>query len=1820
MKKKILKVVAIFCAVNLLYQVWFPTLVWALTSGPSQPEVQTFSPVGTTDMVDLFTGDFSYSIPLLDVGGYPITLGYQSGVTMDEEASWVGLGWNINPGSITRNMRGLPDDFRGDTITKSYNIKESYSAGVTGGLSLEIVGQEALKNFTSDLNLSAGISYNNYAGIGINYGVSPTASINLNSKTNLTTGLGFNFSSQEGSSFTPSVGLSSKQDKERQGEFQMSSLGTSINSRYGMRELQFSASFVKNFENISRTIGYGGQTSISFANNTYTPSLTLPLRNYAFSFKANLGIAIYATEPNTSGSGYYSQQKLVNHRQKANAYGYLYSEAGNNNPKGLLDFNREKDGPFHETSSNLAIPNFTFDQYMVSGEGVGGSFRPYRGDIGVLRDPLVTNESYSGDGGIELGPGGIIHNGLDLSFTDAISTSGDWSNDETVSASFVFHPPAHNSLFENVYFKAAGEKTLSDQSYLDALGSTSPIANSLSRQGTVVTTSNKFNRYISPSSGAQSITLPYDATKQSRDKRTQLFSHLTANEASSYGLDRKIKSYPINTIIYGQCNSPSVVTIIDRIFAPVRKYPHLSELTVTNTDGKRYVYGVPVYNNFQKEVTFSIDATGNRTTGLASYTPGTENSIGNNKGRDHYYSSDSIPSYAHSFLLSGILSPDYVDMNGDGITDDDAGEAIKFNYSRYATDYKWRMPFNANKGNYHEGLLATDEDDKASYIYGQKELWYTHSIESKTFVAQFILEDRDDALGVDDEDGGKNEEQKQQRLKEIKLYSKADLIKNGSEATPIKTVHFKYSYELCPGVPNQLDTDSGKLTLKEVYFTYGNNIRGRLTGYKFTYNDGNSDYHKSYHIKNYDRWGNYKRNADFTSPISGIYNVDFPYTLQDTVLADEYSKAWSLTQIQLPSGGLIKINYESDDYAFVQHERAMQMFIIKGFGKLKSDTPNDILYDLVSNHNYIFIDVPNEPAKIVTSDDDVEKKYMSGIDTLYFKCLVNLNATKSDYVPGYAFVDSFGRVSNTRFWIKLREVDAPGTSLAKANPVTLASLQLMRLELPELAYPLSYNNGYPWNLIPALLSSIVQIADLFGGFFSRALLSGYGKTVETEQSFVRLNNPIYKKLGGGSRVQQISLDDQWSTMDAAEDKYEYGQVYEYTTQKQIDGVLKTISSGVAAYEPLIGGDEIAQRKPIYTDEKVLLAPGNRYYIETPLGESFYPGPSVGYSEVTVKNLPRDNVSRTATGKTVHQFYTAYDFPTLSHSTPLIPERVKPNPLLKLFKIGTKDNFTASQGYVVEVNDMHGKQKGMIVYDENGQEISKDEYFYFTENENAQIKHLSNEVTVLGIDGSTTQSIIGQDVDTWQDMREQNTMATTMTNQGNIDLFIALLVPIPLPSLFPATSTDQTRFRSAVTMKYVEQYGILKKVRKTVNGSSVETENLQFDGETGQPLLTKTTNEFDDPLYSFTFPAGWSYEAMAGAYENAGTILKDVTVNDGVVTGLPVSVETLLYPGDEIMLYGSILYYFNPKKLWVIKPSSTLILIDQYGKTFDSDSGLVNMKVLRSGRRNMPSVPIGMVVAATNPMTNIISNTALNDVYEANAMELSENWKTKCNNILTSECTDTFMNGCLKDFLVAFFLSPNDGLYYSTPSDEKIVEDLDCFSPCDSALVPYVDSLAPFYATVPDPGGIPVTFYQAKFGDCLLTINSLTGEAFNVKDLRVCTDFKYANGCLDVCLTSNTDFRGRACFNCVACETYCTTFSQGDTINPYKHGLLGNFRSKKDYIFYSDRDPAVATASTNIEVDGAIDSFYSFWKYNTSTGKWESDLTHSQWVRNSEVTL
>ena len=126
---------------------------FALQGGPTQPDYAQFEPSGMQDMVSLQSGDFSYQIPLSDIpspyGNYPLSLSYHAGISPQQEATWVGLGWSLNPGSINRDVRGVPDDqFHGGTLGFIYQYSSTQIWSVDLGYSIGIfsVGQ----NFSSD--------------------------------------------------------------------------------------------------------------------------------------------------------------------------------------------------------------------------------------------------------------------------------------------------------------------------------------------------------------------------------------------------------------------------------------------------------------------------------------------------------------------------------------------------------------------------------------------------------------------------------------------------------------------------------------------------------------------------------------------------------------------------------------------------------------------------------------------------------------------------------------------------------------------------------------------------------------------------------------------------------------------------------------------------------------------------------------------------------------------------------------------------------------------------------------------------------------------------------------------------------------------------------------------------------------------------------------------------------------------------------------------------------------------------------------------------------------------------------------------------------------------------------------------------------------------------------------------------------------------------------------------------------------------------------------------------------------------------------------
>jgi len=842
--------------------------------------------------------------------------------------------------------------------------------------------------------------------------------------------------------------------------------------------------------------------------------------------------------------------------------------------------------------------------------------------------------------------------------------------------------------------------------------------------------------------------------------------------------------------------------------------------------------------------------------------------------------------------------------------------------------------------------------------------------------------------------------------------------------------------------------------------------------------------------------------------------------------------------------------------------------------------------------------------------------YLAGINQLYFRFAVEVDHRNSghyEYVSGYATIAGYQEVNDSIWAIQLNEVNCGDPTighLGSTNPITLASWQYLRLNLPQYAYPLSQTSGSVLSMIFCVFGIFFDVIDMFIGFDAREYLEDGGQSFIPDHSWIRLDNPNYKKLGGGARVGEIDIADNWADMANGQSSYTYGQTYNYTTTIAVNGQNKTISSGVATYEPLQGGDENPLRVPLPYTQQEILAPNNEFYTETPLGESLYPAPGVVYSKVTVTNLQHPGIERTATGSTVNEFYTAYDFPVINNWTPLDNIRVKPNILFTLLNIGVKDFTTASQGFSVEVNDMPGKEKSQEIYDQNGSQISSVHYYYHTDNPFAPSMHLNNNVEVINPNGSVGTATIGEDIDTYQDMREQETttqgFGLTLNNESFVFPFPIILLDLLIG--VPSYSSEDTRFRSAATTKYIYRCGLVDSVVNMKYGSSVTTQNVAYDGETGEVMLTQTHNEFNEPLYNFSYPAHFAYDGMGSEYTNIGAELNTTTITNGAFITPNNSVATQYFtPGDELE-YAATSYSFptppfNPiadSLLWVTQPvaGGNLSVMDQRGHPVSLSNIL--LKVIRSGRRNMASVPVGSIETMNSPIVsgNVLINNS-SKILQSNASLFSDVWPVPVTDVPMLNCIDpTPSLQCVANFMDSLAAH---GQLLSNPPD-NIVFGKYCPSSCGDSAALY------YYTTYTGQS------FTAQIGNC-----QLIDSNFTIPDLVGMT-FTYTPDNPYINVFAGGYPQGNLYMVCTQeCTPFCANLATGAAFNPYAIGMLGDWRPQRNYVYYTSRSPNLSASTSNIWNTGTYNQYSPIWDVLTSGNIWPLDTTDKNWTWSSQIT-
>jgi hypothetical protein len=1458
------KYMAAFIAVNFTINLGFPTIAFALTSGPAQPEFSSFEPVATTNMVNEFSGDFTYNLPVLNIpgpngAGYAMSLSYHGGTTPEEEASWVGYGWTLNPGAINRSKRGYPDDWKGEQVKFWNKTRPSRTVSIGGSIGLEIF------SFDLPVNMNASLSYNNYKGFGYSAGVGVTVGS--------TVSLGYNVSDGEGSfslSVNPAGALSKlkdkkkksddsekkksseekqdeykKDDKEREkGSRSLRSKDTKGGTRLGSIDLVGSNYGIFSYSGANRS------TNISeYKGNNFR--LTATILATLTPLQAGPGFNLFGT--------YVSQTNLPeNSAEGLDAYGYMYSKEGQAQPEGMMDYYIEKGTTYNKRDKFLGIPFNNVDNYSLTGEGLGGGFRMYSREIGHFKPNKKNSKTHFFELGVEIelplnfGGGadaGYGQHNLDVeewqSLTD-FSQEGDANVDEPHFFRF------NNDLGGYVLY-GSPEKQRANISYTNstpgwksATASVSHIENELS--------------------GLQ----PNDKGRSSRS------SYI------GYNTFKTIKAEKENGVNYGAYDKGDWIDdLVDRENDAAIE-DQLGEFSIVNEDGQRYNYGLPVYS--RKEKNLSVDLVGvgggDIYNNYLAYRDVNSGSIKTKVGEE------SDPPYATAYLLTSITNDDYIDRTYDGPTQDDFGGWTKFVYKQaYGSNsgtsknagsnwYNWRIPFNGLL--YERGSLSDPHDDLGSFTSGEKEVYYLDSIITKTHVAVFETSLRTDAKGAEGDvslasaniSAGTASTQTLQQLDAIKLYAKRA---NGTLEL-IRITRFDYDYVPFPGAPNAA---SGKLNLKKVWFEYNGVYNAKISPYEFDYVYPTVTYPTEYAaLDNYgsglvenpaydkfslDPWGNYQANG------AARFNQMKNWVDQSGTTTTFDPAAWQLKTVKLPSGGEIHVQYEQDEYGYVQDKLAHGMISLK-------PSSNDL-----TNKYYInYQDMGITTAELPILKKLIKKHYIDADKKMYFKFLYKLigpnvpqlSDCNADYLTGYVNVRDV-EISGSDIYVKLGKV---GGVYDLPYLVCRDFVKTQRAGMLSLAGDCNADEAGIDGTGPEDI-----IMNFVGFLTSFSFPAATCMRVNFELSYLRL--PLVKaKKGGGLRVKRLLMYDK-----GIETGYPelYGNEYNYDIYDPERGL--TISSGVATNEPGSIREEnvLVEFMDRFKQSMAskLISGRDKKQTEGPLGESILPGPSVGYSKVTVSNIHK---GKTTTGFSVKEFFTAKDYPVSYEMTDLDNSHKDflpiPGGLVNKFT----NNLWASQGFVFKQNSMHGQLKTDAAYGgtpDDSRLVSLTENSYFEPGEN---------IPVMYDLGQTGSEPLGQEMDLAFESRAVKDVYDAGNVEFDVDGGIFLFVVIPFASAFPSLTFTETEMYTHTTSKIVRYPVIQKSTKAFQDGVYHITENLYFNPQTGKPVVTKTYDGFDDLVLlsnahdgsytSYSFPASREYPSFDQKALNERKVIQDGNVD------------------------------------------------------------------------------------------------------------------------------------------------------------------------------------------------------------------------------------------------------------------------------------------------------------------------------------------------------
>lgn len=742
--KPVLRFISVFLTVLMLTEFFIPVSLYALSSGPTQPEFSSFEPVATTNMVDNFSGSFNYNLPVIEIPGphgssYPLSLSYHSGASPEDEATWVGYGWNINPGAINRSVRGYPDDDLGVKVERYMNTGFNYTVTVAPSVALSVSGSEIGGTF------EAALRYNNYKGWG--YGVGLDANYN---------GFSFGFNVTDGNSnwsaaIDPARVATKVRDKpkdnsgdeclsDQEKEAEKARVGVENQERQKeldkaesrKQEWGLIAGFVSGL--LSKGTSYSGpmQEFTGVEVDAKFSGITVDFLPAPFG----------PTGPSTGVQATYTSSSPRKSKDLS-AYGYIYSGAAQarktNKAKNecvSMDRYRERDIAMRDHYKYMPIPFNNPDIYSVSGEGVGGNFRFHHREIGDNLPEYSESEHYRF--GVSGKWNGGAKYGLNLRAAAGYKISNLKSNEGSEVKKYTT-----DAQYRNIGSGNTGGILKEDgvfPRFVGDLGGSIIYDQQLNELSSPTGgTSTTYDRIVFP--GDAGLTMNSSGNSSFRSGRSSNISYNTIGTMKKdpkvcYTKDVETRRLYIREEDNGSGNSANNTPaekhfeniVKDKDGNPLRTknifLPDnaIGEFAIYVPDGRCYVYGLPVLAREEKRMS---------------------NIKGNGNGDQTGEYRQSV--YATKYLLTQILNPDYIDVSGDGPSPDDLGGWVKFSYkqctllsteSNRVSWAHWRIPF---KGEiYDKNKIHDPKDDTYSWTEGEKQTYVLERVETATHIAFFV--------------------------------------------------------------------------------------------------------------------------------------------------------------------------------------------------------------------------------------------------------------------------------------------------------------------------------------------------------------------------------------------------------------------------------------------------------------------------------------------------------------------------------------------------------------------------------------------------------------------------------------------------------------------------------------------------------------------------------------------------------------------------------------------------------------------------------------------------------------------------------------------------------------------------------------------------------------------------------------------------------------------------------------------------------------------------------------------------------------------------